>query len=404
MSVKGKGKSLVGRPITRLNKESMPRFVELAAARINTLITGPHGIGKTTMFHELCATLGMKGAYINVPSADFFVDWLGIPAPSEPEPESIRTVRWLAGRGNDYLAERYVETTLNLHGDDAKQMVQFVKHQPELRTLDFLRPRRLDGVQFVFFDELNRESDPRFLDACMELVQFKTINGQRLTDLQLVWGAINPANSIYKVKELDAPLVDKFGAHIFLEGEPDFDWYVSKGYAQHTVSAVIQWYGSDLNAEQRQRISPRFLENVMRLVDNNIDPEFGLLQAAGVPGHLLSAKLRKVSTSHRFQGYDLQRIAREQVGLVVAAKSDFDFCAFYTDMLLRNDVHPVDIFRTIPVFIQMPFEWQSKCMSDPQWRGRIDGALKNLASLPAEVHSIEGMQSFSEMVRQFVKP
>lgn len=393
--------------ITRLNKANMPKFIELAKNRINTLFTGSHGIGKTTMFFELCETLNLKGAYINVPAADFFVDWLGIPAPSEPEPEAIRTIRWLAGRGNDYLAEKYVETSMHLYGSDAQQMVQFVKSQSSSRSLDFLRPRRLDGVQFIFFDELNRESDPRFLDACMEMVQFGSMNGVPLLDAHgnkiLVWGAQNPPNSIYKVKELDLPLIDKFGAHIYLEGEPDFDWFVSKGYVEHTVAAVIQWYSADLNQDQRKRISPRFLENVMRLVDKGIDPDFAMLQATGVPGHLLSAKLRKVSTSHRFVGYDLTRIAAESMTLKDVAKTDFDFCAFYTDLLLVPRVSAVEIFRTIPVFLDMSFEWQSKCLSVPEWQQKMSTALNSLTSMPPDVHSIGGLQSFSEMVRQFAK-
>jgi len=387
--------------MAKLTPATMERLKAMGQAGLNILLTGAHGIGKTTMFYDLCDSLGLKGAYINVPSADYFVDWLGIPNP-QVEPEHIRTVRWfLSYEGGEALAASFVQSTMSLEATVAMDVVHFVKAQKEQASLQFLRPKRLEGVEFVFFDEINREADPRFLDACMEMVQFNQVNGKKLPDLKLVWAAQNPPNDIYRVKELDVPLVDKFGAHIFLEGCPDYNWYCSKGYSPHTVAAVISWYDSDLNKEQKSQISPRTLENIMRLVDGGIDPEFGLLSVMQIPAHMLKAKLARCSSSHRYANYDLPSISADPVTCIEYAKSDLDFCAFYTDLLRKEGVQPHTVLKTVAVFLAMPFEFQSKCFTDNAWTTRINAAISNGANLPADVVGTPGFQNFVEMLRQF---
>ena len=380
-----------------LNSETIGRFLELARNGVNVLITGPHGIGKTTMHDQLCKELGYKGAYINCPAADFFVDWLGIPAP-EDEPEFIRTVRWLANRGADYLATQYVKSQTGMVEDDCAQTVAFINSQPSRRNLQFLRPRRMDGVQFAFFDEINREADPRFVDAVMELIQFKTINGEPLPDLKLVWAAQNPPNSIYKVKELDTPVIDKFGAHIYIEGRPDRGYFLRAGYDEHVVTQVIHWYEKDLNDEQRLRCSPRMIESIIKLAVKGLDLDFSLLQASMIPGHMLSAKLKKIGSSHRYSTLDLAAISADTMKCITHAQTDIDFNAHYTDLLLKKDANAMLSLRTIPVFLSMTFEFQNKCMTDPDWVQRMVSATQSVGS---DVSSLQGFSQFVEMLRQF---
>lgn len=289
---------------------------------------------------------------------------------------------------------------MGLDSETAIQIVEFIKSQAEQHRLNFLRPKRLEGVQFVFFDELNREADPRFLDSCMELVQFRSINGQPVPSLELVWGAQNPPNSIYKVRTLDVPLVDKFGAHIALEGNPDIDWYVSKGYNPHTVATVVSWYNSDLDEDEREVLSPRALENIMRLVDNGVDPEFGLLEMAGVRGHLLTAKLHRCDTSHRFAQLDLVTISANPLEYIEYAKNDIDFCAFFSD-LVRSEQNPTNVLRVIPVWMAMTHDFQNKCLTDADWVDRMFNALGNVAALSSEVTTLPGYHNFAEMIKQF---
>lgn len=384
------------------------KFVEYLPARQTVGVSAPGDETfltdfvehNTTMFVDLCERLGMTGAYINVPSCDYFVDWLGIPAPDE-EPEHIRTIRWFMQRGGESLAASYAQASMGLDAITATQTVQFVHSQVEQHNLNFLRPKRLNGVNFIFFDEINREADPRFVDSCMELVQFRTINGQPVPSLKLVWAAQNPPGTIYKVKPLDIPLIDKFGAHIAVEGKPDYDWYVSKGYDPHTVASVISWFDSDLNNDQKKLISPRCIENLIRLVDAGIDPNFGLLEMMQVPSHMLTAKLARCSTSHRFASLDLPTIAAQPLPHIECAKSDIDFCAFYSDLIRQVVIRPVAVLKTIPVFMAMPYEFQSKCLTDADWVLRMTQATNNAAGLPADVTTVPGFHNFVEMLRQF---
>lgn len=716
----------------KLTVATAERFKEMGQRGLNVLLTGAHGIGKTTLFYDLCDQLGLRGAYINVPSSDYFVDWLGIPQP-ESEPEHVRTLRWFAERDGDAIASAYAQTAMGLDQTTAQQAVAFVKSTAEQAHLRFLRPKRLEGVEFVFFDEINREADPRFLDSCMEMVQFKRVNGTPLKSLKLVWAAQNPPNcfaggtkfitdmgvrsfdefshgdetrvldaegqwtpatirnygqaslwkvvvewcqvrheilttathqwpvtyamarhcgyapkllrtdqlpamvgkhdirqfftvnpafcpeldseavlhgivfgdghrhpggyksfesecgvylcndlnrrdsrelaplferagysltlreeinqvrvyglpdhwkelpenptpeylrgfvagwfaadgssngngkgyvidgqksalewlqamapvaglavstrisehisgdsgvapgvvtyrlglssacldeaffihpddaetfcgashlrywkivsaeetrlvedvwcadvpdgrlfvlegnilthnSIYRVKELDVPLVDKFDAHVYVEANPDYSWYTSKGYNPHTVASVIAWYDGDLNDQQREQVSPRTLEHIMRLVDTGIDPEFGLLAAMQIPGHMLKAKLARCSSSHRYSNLDLPAISANPLDCIEHAKSDHDFCAFYTDLLMRQDANPASIVKTVAVFLAMPFEFQSKCLSDPDWTAKMLQYVNNGSALPADVTTVPGFQNFVEMLRQF---
>jgi len=386
--------------MAKLNADTYAKLRKLAAGGFNVLLTGAHGIGKTTVFQQLCDDLGMRGCYISVPSSDYFVDWLGIPAP-EVEPDQIRSLRWYVSHGADSLASSYAQTTMGVSREVADQTVMFLKQQAEQVSLRFLRPKRMEGVEFVFFDEINREADPRFLDACMELVQFRRVNGQPLPDLKLVWAAQNPPNSVYKVKELDIPLVDKFGAHVYLEANPDYQWYCSRGYTPHTVASVISWYDADLNKEQKLQVSPRCLENIMRLADSGMDVEECLLLSMSIPSHLLKAKLAKACTSHKYDKLDLASIAANAMQCIDFATNDLDFCAYYTDLVRKPESIPSAVLKTSSVFIAMPFEFQSKCYTDPVWlRRMLDYVnLRSTRVIPTDVATTPGFHNFVEMLR-----
>lgn len=715
--------------MAKLTASTVSRLKDMARKEMNVLLTGAHGIGKTSLFYSICDELGLKGAYINVPSSDYFVDWLGIPQP-ETEPENIRTLRWFVERRGDALAVAYAQSAMGLDLQTANDAVDFVRNSAEQSALRFLRPKRLEGVEFVFFDEINREADPRFLDSCMEMVQFRRINGQPLHSLKIVWAAQNPPNcfaattrfitdqglrefsefnhgdtaqvldseglwtpavirnygpaklwrvvvercqvrqeflttathqwpvtyaharhfgyaprlftteqlpeldgkpntrqfftvnpsfrpeldadavlhgivfgggqrhaggykdfgpecgvylcndpqgrdsrelaplftragykmttredigqirvyglpeywkqlpatlepsylrgfvagwyaaangdgsgyvidgrrehlhwlqnlapvaglststrisehisgetsvapgtvtcrlgltaacldeeffvhpddaerfrephslrywkivsveetdlvedvwcadvpkgrlfvlegnvlthnSIYRVKELDVPLVDKFSAHVYVEANPEYSWYTEKGYNPHTVASVISWYDGDLSPDQREIISPRTLENVMRLVDAGINPDFALLDTLQIPTHLLNAKLAKCNSSHRYSNLDLPTIAATTLDCIDHAKGDHDFSAYYTDLMLRQDVSPSSILKTVPVFLAMPYEFQNKCLCNKDWTDKILAYLNSGRALPDEVTTVAGYNNFVEMLRQF---
>jgi len=387
--------------MSKISKSVISRLKDLAEKGINVLLTGAHGVGKTSIFYDLCEQLGLKGAYINVPSSDYFVDWLGIPHP-ETEPETIRTLRWfLSQQGGESVAVSYAKDYLGMSDHSALEAISFLGHTTAKVGLQFLRPKRLSGVQFVFFDEINREADPRFLDSCMEMVQFRRVNGQELPDLKLVWAAQNPPNDVYRVKELDIPLVDKFGAHIYLEGNPDYAWYCNQGYDPHTAASVISWYESDLNKSQKSQVSPRCLENLMRLADAKIDVEFALLATMQLPAHRLKEKLARASSAHAFANLDLATISSDPLRFIEQAKSNLDFCAYYTDLLREESSTSIACLKTIAVFMAMPFEFQSKCFTDVVWVDRLQSTVRFVGNLTPDVVSIPGFYNFVEMLNQF---
>ena len=73
------------------------------------------------------------------------------------------------------------------------------------------------------FDELNR-AHLRVLNAVLEIIQFKSINGELLPNLKMVWAAINPPESDYQVEDLDPALVGRFHMYVKIKAFLDMDF------------------------------------------------------------------------------------------------------------------------------------------------------------------------------------
>lgn len=117
--------------------------------KMNILLKGAHGVGKTAMVKAAFDAAGLKWKYYSAATMDPWVDFIGVPKEKVDE------------HGNAYL--------------------------------DLVRPRDLaaDDVEAIFFDELNR-APKKVRNAVMELIQFKSINGKKFNNLKIVWAAINP--------------------------------------------------------------------------------------------------------------------------------------------------------------------------------------------------------------------
>jgi len=200
-------------------------------ARLNVLVEGKHGVGKTTIILDAFREAGLRYAYFSGSTLDPFIDFVGIPVKVE------------TSNGN---------------------------------YIDCIRPKHLAGgdIQVIFIDEFNR-THKKVRNAVMELIQFGQINGKPLgNDWYGVWAAINPDStneeqSVYDTDRLDPAQRDRFQIHIKLPYECD-ESYFCKKYGNHTGRAAVQ-YWNELPAEQKELVSPRRLDYAVKHYTRNGD-------------------------------------------------------------------------------------------------------------------------------------
>jgi len=189
----------------------------------NILISGEAGTGKTYMIKKASENLGLKMKYYSAATLDPYADLIGIPVP-----------------------------------------------QNDTKNVDFYRPRDIDEAEVVFFDELNR-ADAKTLNTVFELIQFRSINGEKLPKLRSVMAAINPNDGNYTVDELDIALVDRFD--VYLESTPAIDLpYFKNLFGTDVAKAVHKfWNDYERNRKAASRgskntvgyISPRRMEKIV---------------------------------------------------------------------------------------------------------------------------------------------
>jgi hypothetical protein len=181
----------------------------------NVLFEGKHGVGKTAIIQQTFDELGWKWLYFSAATLDPWVDLIGVPK--------------------------------------AKTMANGEEE------LTLVRPSFIlaDDIQGIFFDELNRAPD-KVLNAVMELIQFKSINGHKLKNLKVIWAAINPWDdeNTYAVNEMDPALCDRFQVKIPVPYKVDEDWFASKW--PETGRTFCSWWNL-LEPDMKNQISPRRL-------------------------------------------------------------------------------------------------------------------------------------------------
>jgi hypothetical protein len=186
------------------------------------LLIGTHGIGKSTVVKNIAEQIGIKFKYYSSSTLDPFAELIGIPVPDK-----------------------------------------------EKKVVDFYRPHDIDEAEFVFFDELNRVTNPRVLNTVLEIIQFKSINGTPLKNLKMVWAAINPPGDDYQVEDLDPALVDRF--HMYFTMVPTIDVEYMKQYMSEPIArAVKEWWEDDLDKHQQKILTPRRIEYIGTFIDKGI--------------------------------------------------------------------------------------------------------------------------------------
>jgi hypothetical protein len=278
-----------------------------AKLNYNVLMIGLHGIGKTAITKAVFNKMyGDRWRYFSAPTLDPWVDFVGVP-----------------------------ETVTDPNGK---------------RWLELIRPKFIaeDQVEALFFDELNRSSD-KVQNAIMELTQFKTINGHKLANLKVIWGAINPADDedTYKVNQMDPAFLDRFHVHKELPYKLDEQYFYDKYPAD--AKHFIEWW-NDMPQDQKMLVSPRRLDYAADAHANQCRLEDFLPRSSNVK------KLRTSLKSQPFQDM-LKGVKSEEDAIKIV--SDINHSTKLLDLVKNNDPIAIQFFedygRKMPKELAEPF-------------------------------------------------
>jgi len=188
--------------------------------KYNVLFVGGHGIGKTAIVKQAFAKANLKNRYFSASTMDPWVDFIGVPKE---------------------------------------------QHDENGAFLDLVKPKdfRDDCIEALFFDEYNR-APSKVQNAVMELIQFKSINGRKFDNLNIIWAAINEnsedEDDEYAVEKLDYAQLDRFHVIVKLPSKPQVSFFKKKYGSLGTVA--VNWWDT-LSPELKRFISPRRLDYVL---------------------------------------------------------------------------------------------------------------------------------------------
>lgn len=186
--------------------------------RFNVLFVGEKGVGKTSIIVEALEKAGLKYRYFSAATMDPWTDFVGLP--------KEKTTK----EGVDYLSL--------------------------VKPLEFAT----DSVEAIIFDEFNR-APAKVKNACMELLQFGSINGVKFNNLKIIWAAINPDNGDYQVEPMDPAQEDRFQVKLDLPYALNKDYLIQK-YPE-TACQAIEWWDS-LNDDEKRLCSPRRIDYCLK--------------------------------------------------------------------------------------------------------------------------------------------
>lgn len=216
------------------NKSLLEKLKFYAQKNKNVLLTGLHGVGKTSIVESVFKSMGWNYLILNGSTMDPYLHLIGI----------ATTVK------------------IEIDGETVDVLKQVL---PEVLAQD--------NIDALFIDEINRGSK-EILNGLLDLIQFKSINSKKLHRLKVVWAAQNPYfddldedEQIYDVKPLDPALKDRF--HLFL----DVPYKLDKEYLKNKYSHAdpfIKWW-DDLPEKMQLKISPRRLDYAMNIFNEDGD-------------------------------------------------------------------------------------------------------------------------------------
>ncbi len=205
-----------------LNQARLNQYLKL---NYNVLLEGLHGVGKTMIVKKTFESAGLRWRYFSASTLDPWVDFVGVPRVIEEDVPATTTPGVITKRRLELIRPGYIEN---------------------------------DEVDALFFDELNRAPD-KVINAIMELIQFKSINGHKLKNLRVIWAAINPEDEddTYSVNHLDPAHLDRFQVRLAIPYKVDRDYFQAK--YPDTAEHFIGWW-DQLPEDIRKLVSPRRLD------------------------------------------------------------------------------------------------------------------------------------------------
>lgn len=286
-----------------INQARLKQYLKL---NYNVLFEGEHGVGKTAVIKQVFEDEKKKWLYFSASTLDPWVDFVGVP--------------------------------------------KVVDRPDGSSELKLIRPSYIenDEVEAIFFDELNRAPD-KVINAIMELIQFKSINGHKLKNLKVIWAAINPEDDddTYSVNHLDPAHLDRFQVRIKVPFEVDEDYF--RGKYPDTGQLFIDWW-KEIPEEIQKQVSPRRLDYAAHAHENGCRLEDFL------PTKSNPAKLRKLLTNIPF-AVSLKKITTP----VEAAKflNDVNNATRIMDLVKAKESCAIDFFikygKTLPAELAAPF-------------------------------------------------
>lgn len=228
-----------------------------AKNNLNVLMIGYHGIGKTTISMKIAKDLDLKFKYYSASTLDPFADLVGIPVPDKE-------------KGN----------------------------------ISFFRPKDLEEAEWILFDELNR-AHPRVLNAILEIVQFKTVNGTPLPNLKMVWAAMNPPGENYQVEDLDPALIDRFHCYVTMTSQIHLP-YLNAVLGDEIANMMKTWWETTLDEHQRKIFTPRRVEYVGKMIKLDLPWRDSIPQGHTFPLDELQKAIRKLKNKNEAFEDDLE--------------------------------------------------------------------------------------------------
>jgi hypothetical protein len=216
----------------------------------NVLLEGRAGTGKTTIITEVFNEEFGDGnwLYLSGSTMDPFIDFVGVPREQKDE------------NGNNYL--------------------------------EFVLPQHfvLKKIKAIFIDEYNR-AHKKVRNGCMELIQFKSINGKKFPALKTVWVGINPfsddeIDQSYDVEQLDPAQLDRFQVQIKLPYQADLAYFSNK-FGSEIGKAAVEWWNG-LNKSVQLSVSPRRLDYAIEMYNMGGDV-FDVLPLESNPSKLITS-------------------------------------------------------------------------------------------------------------------
>jgi hypothetical protein len=202
---------------------NLKTITKMAQNGISVFVVGLHGTGKTSILLEAAKEAGFNNiVYRHCPTMEPIIDLVGIPITQDGE-------------------------------------------------VKFCRPNDIQNAECIIFDEPNRAADDSVINRIMEIIQFGTVNGEKLPNLKWIACACNPDDDDYNVSSLDKAFLDRFG--VFMKSEPNIDIpYFTDLFGTlvaQTVSRLWNTY-EQVRKDQKTKndkwdfISPRRMETVVR--------------------------------------------------------------------------------------------------------------------------------------------